>query len=58
MNYLRLIKKLKSLGFIGQDWGMDRIFVTTKKIYTFTYRDHPASNANDIIHLMVKTNAI
>lgn len=54
MRYLRLIKKLKSLEVPFEDWGMDRIYRTSKKVYTFTYRDRPNSNANDIIHLMIR----
>jgi hypothetical protein len=54
MRYLRLLKKLRALEIDFIDWGMGRIFTTSKKVYTFTYRDKPNSNANDIIHLMIK----
>lgn len=56
MFYLKLIKKLRACDCEPLDWGMDRIYTTAKKIYTFTYRDKPNSNANDIIHLMIKHN--
>lgn len=57
MFYLRLIKKLRDCECEPFEWGMDRIYTTEKKVYTFTYRDKPNSNAKDIIHLMIRKNA-
>jgi hypothetical protein len=52
MDYLSLLKSIKPISKL--DWGMDRIIETDDKIYTFTYRDKPTSNINDVIHLMIK----
>ena len=52
MDYLSLLKSIKPLSKC--DFGMDRIIETDDKVYTFTYRDKPNSNVNDIIHLMIK----
>lgn len=55
--YISLIKTLKSNGFTYFDSGVDRIFsigLNPCNVFTFTYRDKPNSNANDIVHLMVK----
>jgi len=52
MNYLSLLKSIKPIS--KSDWGMDRIIETEDKVYTFTYRDKPNSNINDVIHLMIK----
>ena len=51
---LETIKQLRAEGYEWFDCGVDRIYTNGKSIYTFTYRDKPNSNANDIIHLMVR----
>jgi len=50
--YLSLLKSLKPISKL--DFGMDRIIETDDEIYTFTYRDKPTSNINDVIHLMIR----
>jgi hypothetical protein len=52
--YIELIKKLKVESWDIFDWGMDRFYKTETKTYIFMYRDIPNSNANDIIHLMIR----
>ena len=58
MNNLELVKTIKSKGYISLDWGDSRIFrkppYHTNLVFTFTYRDKPNSNINDVIHLTIK----
>lgn len=54
-DYLEVIKRLKSEGYEWFDYGDSRVFKKSgDRTYTFTYRDKPNSNAEDIIHLMIK----
>lgn len=52
--YIRLKKAFRRIGIGYVDWGIDRVYVSAKRVYTIMFRDTPNSNANDVMHISIK----